>query len=275
MKRIILAVLLLGIIGASIFLFMKQPVKTIPIGDYESAANIDVSLDVLNIDFTNSPDDKIHVQIKGQQVNNHMVSIRKEKNRFVIEEKQQKKKWTNYIHIRQAPTILVQMPKRQLKTLTLHTVDGNLNINDLVLDSVDVRTSAGDAFLEGMSISNADIQSKDGSVSIAKSSIENFSVTTNAGDVSIKDITGINHIIQTFDGQIHISEAIEQPKVQAKSTSGDIQIHYKQTPNSLLLTTAGEDIKILFPKYNKNTHMIGEGVNILSAETEDGAILIK
>lgn len=275
MKRIILAVLLLGIIGASFFLFMKQPVKTIPIGDYESAANIDVSLDVLNIDFTNSPDDKIHVQIKGHQVNNKMVSIREEKNRFVIEEKQQKKKWTNYIHIRQKPTILVQMPNRQLKTLTLHTVDGNLNVNDLVLNSVEVRTSVGDAILEGMSISNADIQSKDGSVSIEKSSIENFSITTNAGDVSLKDSTGINHIIQTIDGQIHISEAKEQPKVQAKSTSGNIQIHYKQIPHSLQLTTAGEDIEILLPKYNKNTHMIGEGVNILSAETEDGAVLIK
>lgn len=275
MKRIILAVLLLGIIGASIFLFMKQPVKTMPIGDYESAPNIDVSLDMLNIDFTNSPDDKIHVQIKGHQVNNNMVSLREEKNRFVIEEKQQKKKWTNYIHIRQTPTILVQMPKHQLKTLTLHTVDGNFTINELVLDSVEVKTSTGDAILEGMSISNADVQSKDGSVSIAKSSIENFSVTTNAGDVSIKDSTGINHMIQTFDGQIHISEAIEQPKVQTKSTSGDIQIHYKQTPNSLRLTTAGEDIKILLPNYNKNTHMIGEGVNTLSTETEDGAVLIK
>lgn len=275
MKRIILAVLLFGIISASIFLFMKQPVKTITIGEYDPAPHIDVSLDMLNIDFTNSPDDKIHVQIKGHQLNKKMVSIHEEKNRFVIDEKQQKKKWTDHIHIRQTPTILVQLPKGQLKTLTLHTDDSNLNINDLVLESVEVRTSAGDAILENMSISNADVQSKDGSVSIAKSSIDNFSITTSAGDVSIKESTGINHMIQTVDGQINITEAKEQPKVQAKSTSGDIQIQYKKTPNSLRLTTAGEDIKILLHHYNKKTHIIGEVVNMLSAETEDGAVLIK
>lgn len=275
MKRTILAVLFFGIIGASIFLFMKQPVKTITIGEYELAPHIDVSLDMLNIDFTNSPDDKIYVQIVGHQLNKKMVSIREDKNRFVMEEQQQKKKWTNLIHIRQTPTILVQLPKHQLKTLTLHSDDGNLNINDLVLDSVEVRTSAGDAILENMSISNADVQSKDGSVSIAESTIENLSITTNAGDVAIKESKGITHKIQTVDGQINITEAKEQPKVQAKSASGDIRIHYKKTPNSLRLTTAGEDIEILLPHYNKKTHIIGKGVNMLSAETEDGAVLIK
>lgn len=275
MKKTMLAVLLLGIIGASIYLFMKQPAKTIIIGEYESIPHIDVKLDMLNIDFTSSPDNKIHVQIKGHQLNKNRVGIREENERFVVEELQQKKKWTDYIHLRQTPTILVQIPKGQLKTLTLHTVDGNSTINKLVLDSVEIKTAAGDAILKNMSISNANIQAKDGRVSIAKSSIEDFSITTNAGDVSIKDSTGINHKIQTVDGQINITEAKEQPKVQAKSTSGDIRIHYKKAPDSLRITTAGEDIEIMMPNYNKKTHIIGEGVNILSAETKDGAVLIK
>ncbi|USK55513.1 DUF4097 domain-containing protein [Cytobacillus solani] len=275
MKRTILAVLLLGIVGTAIFfLYIKQPAKTITIGEYEAVSHLDVSLDMLNTEFINSSDDKIHVQIKGHQLNKNMVNIREEYNRLVMEE-QQKKKWTDHIHIRQTPTILVQLPKGQLKTLTLHTDDSNLNINDLVLESVEVRTSAGDVILENMSISYADIQSKDGSVSIAESTIENLSITTNAGDVAIKESKGITHKIQTVDGQIYITEAKEQPKVQAKSASGDIRIHYKKTPDSLRLTTAGEDIEILLPHYNKKAHIIGKGVNMLSAETEDGAVLIK
>ncbi|GIN94079.1 hypothetical protein J22TS1_51300 [Siminovitchia terrae] len=275
MIRKMLFVLLLGIITVTIILFMKQPAKTMTIGEYEAMPHIDVTLDDLNIAISNSPDDKIHVQIQGHKLNKNMLTINEENNRFFIKEQQSKENWKENIRFRPTPTIIVQLPKSQSKSLTLKGADGDFNIEDLALDTVQVETSAGMAYLKKLSISNAELHTNDGNVTINKSAIENLNIASSAGDVAIKESTGSEHMIQTIDGQIKMTEATEQPNLHVKSVSGDIVIHYKKVPTSLQVTTVGPDIENTLPKYDKKTHMIGNGANVLSAETKDGVITIK
>lgn len=275
MIRKILFVLLLGIITVTIILFMKQPAKTITIGEYEAMPHIDVTLDMLNIAIADSPDDKIHVQMQGHKLNKKMLAINGENSRFIIKEQQRKKTWKENIRFRSTPTIIMQLPKSQSKTLTLYGADGDFTIQDLALDTVQAETSAGMAYLKNLSVANVDIQTIDGNVTIANSGIDHLGITSTAGDVAIKDSTGSEHTIQTVDGQIKMTEASEQPNLNVKSVSGDIGIHYKKAPDSLQITTVGPDIKVALPKYDKNTQMIGNGANMLSAETQDGVIVIK
>src|SRR5690606_35722448 len=235
MIRKMLFILLLGIISVTVILFMKQPAKTMAIGDYEAMPHIDVTFDALNMVISNSPDDKIHVRLQGHKLNENKLSITEENDKFVIKEQQGKKKWKDHIHFRSTPTIIMQLPKSQITTLTLNGTDGDVTIQDLMLESVRVETSAGMTHLKKLSISNADIQTKDGNVTIAKSAIENLGITSTAGNVSIKDSTGSTHMIQTVDGQIKMTEAAEQPNVHVESVSGDIGIHYKKAPISLQL----------------------------------------
>lgn len=275
MIRKMLFVLLLGIITVTIIFFMKQPGKTITIGEYGAMPHIDVTLNELNMAISNSPDDKIHVQMQGHKVNKNMLTINEENNQFFMKEQQRKKNWKENIRFRPTPTIIMQIPKSESKSLTLKGADGDFTIEDLALDTVQIETSAGMAYLKKLSISNAELHTNDGNVTIDKSALENLNIVSSAGDVAIKESTGSAHTIQTIDGQIKMTEATEQPKVHVKSVSGDIGIHYKKVPTSLQLTTVGQDIEMTLPKYDKKTNMIGNGANVLSAETKDGVIMIK
>ncbi|MBM7713515.1 DUF4097 and DUF4098 domain-containing protein YvlB [Bacillus thermophilus] len=275
MIRKILFVLLLSVITVAIILFMKEPAETIAIGEYKAMPHIEVTLDELNIAISDSPDDQIHVQMQGHTLKKHRLTVNKENNRFVIKEQQRKKKWQENIRFRPTPTIIVQLPKSQSKSLTLKSAYGDVTMEDVALDTVQVETSSGMAYLKNLSTSNAELHTNDGNVTIAKSALENLNIKTNAGDIAIKKSTGTAHTIQTADGYIELKEATEQPNLNIKSVSGDISIDYLKSPTSLQFITEGEDIEVTLPKYDKKTHMIGDGSNILSAKTKDGGIMIK
>lgn len=275
MIRKILLVLLCGIITVAIIYFMKQPAKTMTFGDYEAMPHIDVTVDILNVEIINSPDDKIHVQLEGHTLNKNMLTISEENNTFIIKEQKHKKNWTENIRFRPQATIIVQLPKSQNQTLTLSGRDGNIIIQDITLDTAQLETYAGITQLKNLSASNAKIQSTDGNVTLADSAIDQLEITSTAGDVFIKESLGLTSTIETIDGQIKMTEAKEQSKLHMKSVSGDIDIHYKEPPTSLQLTTDGPDIVIKLPTYDKETNLIGSGSNMLFAETKDGRILIK
>lgn len=275
MLRKMVVLLLLGILIAGIMLFMNQPAKTITIGEYKAMPRIDVTLDELNIAIADSPDDKIHLQTKGHALNKNMLVVSQKNNTFIIKEPRRKKKWQENIHLRPTPTVVMKLPKSQSKALTLNGAYGDLTIQDLELNTIQADTSTGIVHLKNMSVSKAGLSTEDGMVALTKSDIGNLSISTDAGDVSIKDSMGTVHTIRTADGQIKIAGATEQPNVQMKSVSGDINIQYKKAPTSLQLVTAGEDVKIALPQYDRDTHIIGNGTNRLSAQTKDGGIVIR
>ena len=275
MIKKMLFVFLIGAIITVVIIFMnQQPTEKITIGKYSAMPQIDMTLDVLNIAIVNSPDEKIHVQLQGHKVKKDMLTITEDNDRLFITEKKRTTTWLDNIRFRSTPTIIVQLPEPQNKKLTLNAENGNITIQDLSLNTVRLDTSAGNTNLKNASISNAELRTKDGTVTIDQSAIDNLSITTSAGDVAIKESTGLTHTIQTTDGQIKLTEATEQPNVHVKSTSGNIDIHYKKAPTSLQLMTVGEGMEISLPNYDKKTSIIGDGTNILSAETKYGFIVI-
>jgi DUF4097 and DUF4098 domain-containing protein YvlB len=274
MLKKIVAALILGIIGIALFVFYQQSVASTPMGEYAAAPTIDVKLDMLNIDIASSPDDKIHIQLEGYNIDETMLAIREDGNRLTIEEKPRKKGWMNSFHFRSQPTIMVQLPKSTSKTVTLTNNDGNTSIQDLALDAIQAKTSTGVAYVKDVSVTEATFHTNDGNVTIAKSTIDHLDIKTSAGDVAVKDSIGTTHTIQTDDGQIKLTEATEQPNVTVKNKSGDIMVHYKASPVSLHIMAESEDVDIALPQYDQKTHMIGDGENRLSAETKDGVVVV-
>lgn len=274
MKLKILLSLLLGALIITTIFVVKQPSTTITLGAYEAKSQIDVTLDSLKISIVSSPDDQIHVQMYGYKLNNDSVKITDEANKFIITEKDNNK-WHENFRLRSTPTIILQLPKAKIKALTLNTVDGDCTIQDLTLDTVEVKTVAGFLQLNNISTSNANLLTQDGKVQMYKSTINNLSITTSAGDVTLRESKGSVFSIQTTDGQIKLIEVVEQPNLHVTSEAGDIYIQYKLAPSSLQLITVGEDIEITLPKFDKKTSIIGNGVNILSAETKYGFVVIK
>ncbi len=274
MKLKVLFPLLLGALIITTIIILKQPSTTITLGAYDAKSQIDVSLDSLKISIASSPDDQIHVQMYGNRLNKDSVKVTEEANKFLITEKDNSK-WLENFGFRSTPTIILQLPKSQIKALTLNTVDGDCTIQDLTLDTVEVKTVAGFLQLNNISTSNANLLTQDGTVKMNKNTTNNLSITTSTGDVTLRESKGSDFVIQTTDGQIKIIDVVEQPNLHATSEVGDIYIQYKLAPSSLTLITAGEDIDITLPKYDKKTSTIGEGVNILSVKTKYGFVVVK
>ena len=267
--------LLLGAITLTSIGITKQLSTTITIGEYGAKPRIDVTLDSLKISIANSPDDQIHVQMYGYKLNKDIVTINEANDKFSITQSESTQKWYEKFRFRSTPTIILQLPKAQIKTLSLNTVDGDSTIQDLTVDSVEVETVAGFLKLNNLSSSDANLLTQDGTVKINKSTINHLSLTTSAGDVTLRESTGSDSAIQTTDGRIKLIEVVEQPNLHVKSEAGDISIQYKKAPSSLQLTTDGEEIEITLPKYDKKTSTVGSGINILSAETKYGSVVIK
>ena len=275
MKRILFIMFLLGAIILASIVIMKQLSTTISIGEYEAKTHIDVTLDSLKISIASSPDDQIHVQMYGYKLNKDSVTITEETNKFSITQKESKRKWYENFRLRLTPTIILQLPDAQIKTLSLHTVDGESTIQDLTLDSVEVKTMAGFLKLTNLFSSHANLLTQDGTIEVNKSILNHLSLTTSAGDVTLRESTGSVSSIQTTDGRIKLIDVVEQPNLHVKSESGDISIQYMKAPSSLELTTDGVEIEIALPKYDKKTATVGSGTNSLFAETKYGTVVIK
>lgn len=274
LKKLVFVILLLAI-GTSLLLFFRQPVETIQIGAYDTVSTIEVHVQMMNIEVTRSPDDQIHVLLDGGKREGEQLSIQHQAAHLKIGEKNKKGNWTDFIQIGYQPTIHLQVPEFSMTSISLSNQDGNSQLKGLSIDSLQVNSSTGKVALQEMTIAKSELRSTDGNITIHQSAVEKGTVSTSSGNVTVKGSNGTALGIQSVDGQIKVMDATEQPELQLKSKTGDIQVSYTTAPTSLQLTTSGENVKIALPNYDRQTRQIGKGANQLSLETRDGVIEVK
>ncbi|QTD42729.1 DUF4097 family beta strand repeat-containing protein [Sporosarcina sp. Te-1] len=274
LKKLVIVVLLLGI-GIGLFVFFKQPNKTMTIGTYEAVPAIEADLQMMTIEMSSSPDDKIHVRLEGKKGSEEKISIDHDATKLVIKEQNENVKWNNFIQVGSQPKIIIQTPKSLANTITISNRDGDTNLKGLAAETIEVKSTTGRVTLQDMTVSKSELQSTDGSITIHKSAIENGNIASTTGNVTVRESTGAALAIQSTDGQIKMMEATEQSDVRLKSKTGDIQVSYKTAPSSLQLSTSGEIVKIDLSNFDQQTRQIGDGANQLSIETKDGVINVK
>ncbi|MBB4826489.1 DUF4097 and DUF4098 domain-containing protein YvlB [Sporosarcina luteola] len=274
MKKLIAAVLLLAI-GIGIFIFFKQPTKTMTIGDYDAVPTIEADLQMMTIEMSSSPDDKIHVLVEGKKGTEEQISVDQNETKLVVRELNEEVQWNNFIQLGSQPKIIMQLPKSLEHSIAITNKDGSTQLKGLDAETVQVKSTTGNVALQDMMISKSELKSTDGSITIHKSTIEDGSISSSTGNVTVRESMGAALAIQSTDGQIKLMEATEQSDVKIKSKTGDIEISYKTAPASLQLSTVGEMIDIDLPNYDKQTKQIGDGSNQLSIETNDGRIKVK
>lgn len=90
-RKILVLLLVLGVISSVIIFSSRQSAETIKIGNYEALASNDVKIKECNIMVVGSPDNKIHAQVRGHNLNNNSIKIEEENKTLFIKEQQQKK----------------------------------------------------------------------------------------------------------------------------------------------------------------------------------------
>ena len=275
MLKKLVFVFLLVVIGIGVLFFFKKPSETIPIGAYDAVSTVEVHVQMMNIEVAPSPDDQLHVVLDGKQGEEEQFSIDHQAAQLIIMEKPAKGKWTDYIQIGAQPTIQLQVPPSANTSISLTNQDGNSQLKGLDIDSLYVKSSTGKVALRETTVAKIEVRSTDGNIAIHKSTMEKGILSTKSGNVTVKESSGNALDIQSWDGQIKLTEATEQAETRLKSKTGDIHVSYSTAPNSLKLTTSGENVKIALPNYDQQTGQVGEGANQLAIETKDGVIEVK
>ncbi|GKV56951.1 hypothetical protein NCCP2222_28980 [Sporosarcina sp. NCCP-2222] len=272
-KKLIMVVLLLAI-GLGIFIFFKQPTETITIGTYDAVPTIEANLQMMTIEVSSSPDDKIHVVVEGKKGVEEQFSIDHDETKLLVKENNEKQ-WNDFITIGSQPKIIMQIPTALENSVSISNKDGDSYLKGLDVKTVQVKSSTGRVTLRDINASTSELNSTDGNVTVHNSEIENGSISTTSGNVNVRESKGTTLAAQSVDGQIKLTEATEQSDVRLKSKTGDIQVIYKTAPSSLKLSTSGEIVKVELPSFDQKTGIIGKGTNILSIETKDGMIQVK
>ena len=273
LKKLIMAVLLLAI-GLGIFIFFKKPTETIAIGTYDAVPTIEANLQMMTIDMSSSPDDKIHVLVEGKKGVEDQFFIDHDETKLLVKEKNEKQ-WNDFITIGSPPKIIMQIPKALENSVSISNRDGDSYMKDLDVKTIQVKSSTGRVILRDINALQSELQSTDGNVTVHNGVLEESSISTTSGNINIRESKGVTLAAQSVDGQIKMTEATEQSNVRLNSKTGDIQVTYKVAPSSLKVSTRGEIIKVELPSFNQKTGLIGEGANMLSIETKDGMIQVR
>jgi len=125
--------------------------------------------------------------------------------------------------------IQIQIPQTFHNKMSLKTVQGNIILKDLNLDSLAIRTVSGDLKLENVVAVQTEIKTVSAQVQIENEKQGNFNIVTVSGDVRLRlgSAAETNFEVKTLSGELK-NDFGQSPtgeyKVVVKTTSGNVQI---------------------------------------------------
>ncbi|PWL54425.1 MAG: hypothetical protein DBY38_04675 [Clostridium cadaveris] len=150
--------------------------------------------------------------------------------------------------------LMVYIPMSYNKSLKISTVsgDGNIDLSSLNLNDVSINTTSGDFEIKKLSTLTANLSSVSGDMSINESFTGNeLKMKSTSGDIDVDSPFGRTEMT-TVSGTINFSSYNNiKGSLDAKTTSGEVEISMGDTPFNLEGNTASGDFDIA-KKYNAN-----------------------
>lgn len=181
--------------------------------------------------------------------------------------------------------IQIIVPEKVYRQLRMNTSSGNITVNNIFADKIELTTTSGNQTVEGTETRDAvAIKSTSGDVKLAHNTMNSFTVNSTSGYVETEGVTSKSGQIHTTSGGVtmKIKNIIE--KVNVLTTSGDVEVDYEKNPESLRVEFRGDsgksDIKLQDIMYkDKNKHLasgvIGKGTNQLKVKTTSGDFTVQ
>jgi DUF4097 and DUF4098 domain-containing protein YvlB len=161
----------------------------------------------------------------------------------------------------------IKIPKNTLEKLSVNTVSGAINLDDIEVEKLKITSTSGDLFNENSTTSALLISTKSGDIKAMNIVNERkASFTTISGDVGINTIKTGEIICTSKSGDIKIENVSKKTKtISGNSVSGDIAV--KNIPANAKLTTISGDIMIknINKKASWETKTVSGDVNILTS----------
>ena len=208
--------------------------------------NISIQATTADISVLPSEDAQCKVVCNDQSEIKHEVSVDGDTLTFQVKDT---RKWYQHIGIGfESSKITVYLPAGEYGALTISSTTGDISLEGVSADTVQVKLSTGDIKLTDIACRSVSVTGTTGDTVlenvVAK---EKLSAERNTGDILLKDCDGGEITLKTTTGDV-TGTLLTSKSFVAKTSTGDIDIPQNTDGGRCAVTTTTGDIRLRIQK---------------------------
>lgn len=207
---------------------------------------IEISSSFIDMEVTQTEQEEIQLVLTGKVSSTLEEDVKIHSKQsgsiLIIEAKVNDKKWmTGFKRI--SLTLQVQLPMKFNKDIVMKGTSGEISLEKVQLNSVQLQASSGDIHVKDVNVRNS-LKTKvsSGDVNISNAKAHLISHQSSSGDVEVKQSMATVIRTESTSGDVSIQEC--SGKMDLKSTSGNLEIDLSQLMDDMQLASTSGDIKI-------------------------------
>lgn len=127
-------------------------------------------------------------------------------------------------YVRQNQFVLYLPKDKQISTAEFDTEDGDISIDGLKSDKMDIAVDAGDIKLENAELQSGKITSSDGDIVVKNTNLKGMALTDNYGDVKCNDGSFEDIAVKLNDGDLKLQNTKLTGNIKIDSDYGDVKV---------------------------------------------------
>ncbi len=127
-------------------------------------------------------------------------------------------------YVRQNQFVLYLPTDKQISTAEFDTEDGDISIDGLKSDKMDIAVDAGDIKLENAELQSGKITSSDGDIVVKNTNLKGMALTDNYGDVKCNDGSFEDIAVKLNDGDLKLQNTKLTGNIKIDSDYGDVKV---------------------------------------------------
>ena len=127
-------------------------------------------------------------------------------------------------YVRQNQFVLYLPKDKQISIVEFDTEDGDISIDGLKSDKMDIAVDAGDIKLENAELQSGKITSSDGDIVVKNTNLKGMALTDNYGDVKCNDGSFEDIAVKLNDGDLKLQNTKLTGNIKINSGYGDVKV---------------------------------------------------
>lgn len=127
-------------------------------------------------------------------------------------------------YVRQNQFVLYLPKDKQISTAEFDTEDGDISIDGLKSDKMDIAVDAGDIKLENAELQSGKITSSDGDIVVKNTNLKGMALTDNYGEVKCNDGSFEDIAVKLNDGDLKLQNTKLTGNIKIDSDYGDVKV---------------------------------------------------
>lgn len=209
----------------------------------ESFDSIAINVETAGIELAPSEDKECSVVFHRREKEQYDVVV-KDKTLTICGDKN--RKWYEYIGFDfDSPRITVSLPKSQYDAITVNAVTGSLNLRDLQLNSLSVKTTTGNIRLDALNVGgDIDLATSTGNILLANTVAKNdMRLECSTGNIHFESADSAQIIARTTTGNIK-GTLLSGKTFRTKTSTGSVNVPQDSAGGNCELSTSTGNIKI-------------------------------